>query len=151
MPPDLAPEAKSPFKNPLLYSSAVLVIVLLAIGYLMFSRWQDNRNIERQHAQELAEKQHEQDRVAVEQLGGKELAILSFYASPGVISRGQSAQLCYGVSNAKTVKLEPQPHPVWPSEAKCVDVSPAKTTTYTLTIEDAAGKTASATLDIKVR
>ena len=88
---------------------------------------------------------------AVEQLGGKELAILSFYASPGFIHRGGSAQLCYGVSNAKTVKLEPQPHPVWPSEAKCVDVSPTKTTTYTLTIGDAAGKTASQTLEIKVR
>ncbi len=38
--------------------------------------------MERQAAQERAEKQHEQDRMAVEQLGGKEFAILSFYASP---------------------------------------------------------------------
>jgi hypothetical protein len=89
--------------------------------------------------------------MAVEQLGGKEFAILSFYASPKVIARGESAQLCYGVANAKSIKLEPQSQPVWPSVARCVDVSPTKSTTYTLTIEDAAGKTQSQDVEIKVR
>jgi len=107
--------------------------------------------MERQAAQARAEKQHEQDRAAVEQLGGREFAILSFYASPAVIRRGESARLCYGVPNAKTVKLEPQPQPVWPSTAHCVDVSPAKSITYTSTVEDAAGKTLSQDVEIKVR
>src|ERR1700722_14935194 len=119
-----ASEQKSYLKNPLLYSSAVLVVALLTVVFVMFSRWQNQRNIERQAARERAEKQHEQDRMAVEQLGGKEFAILSFYASPTVIQRGESAQLCYGVANAKTVKLEPQTQPVWPSVAHCVDISP---------------------------
>lgn len=148
---DQAPERKSPFKNPLLYSSAILVVVLLTILFVMFSRWQDTRNREHQAAEERAAKQHEQDRAAVEQLGGKDFDILSFYASPGTIHLGDSAQLCYGVSNAKTVTLEPQPHSVWPSESKCVEVSPEKTTTYTLTIVDAAGKIKSETLEVKVR
>lgn len=126
-------------------------MVLLAVGYVMFSRWQDNRDIEHKRAQELTEKQREQDRIAVEQLGGKEMAIIAFFASPSAIRRGQSAQLCYGVSNAKTLKIEPLGQPVWPSEYRCVDVSPEQTTTYTLTIEDGAGKTASQTVDIKVR
>lgn len=144
-------ETKSFLKNPLLYSSAVLVVALLAVVFVMFSRWQDRRNIERQAAQERAEKQHEQDRMAVEQLGGKEFAILSFYASPTVIRRGESAQLCYGVANAKIVKLEPQPQPVWPSVAHCVDVSPNKSMTYTLTIEDGAGHSQSQDVEVKVR
>ena len=134
-----------------MYSSAVLVIALLGVVFVMISRWQESRNNERRAAQERAEKQHEQDRMAVEQLGGKEFAILSFYASPKVIARGESAQLCYGVANAKSIKLEPQSQPVWPSVARCVDVSPTKSTTYTLTIEDAAGKTQSQDVEIKVR
>jgi len=138
-------------KNPLLYSSAVLVVVLVGVVFVMISRWQDKRNIERQAAEERAEKQHEQDRMAVEQLGGKEFAILSFYASPKEIRHGESAQLCYGVANAKTVTLEPQLQPVWPSVAHCVDVSPNKSTTYTLTITDAAGQTQSEDMEVKVR
>lgn len=151
MPSEQVSEPKSILKNPLIYSSAVLVIASLAVVYVMVSRWQDRRNIDRQAAQEQAEKQHEQDRLAVEQLGGKDLAILSFYASPRVIHRGESAQLCYGVANAKTVKLEPQSQPVWPSVARCVDVTPNKSTTYKLSIEGAAGKTQSQDVDITVR
>lgn len=148
---DPVTKRKSLLKNPLLYSSAVLAVALLGIVYVMFSRWQDRRNIEHQAAQKRTEKQHEQDHLAVEQLGGKEFAILSFYASPTVIQRGESAQVCYGVANTKSVKLEPQPQPVWPSVAHCVDVSPNKSTTYTLTIEDGAGKTQSQDVELKVR
>ncbi len=140
-------------RNPLLllYTSAVVVVALLGVVFVMVSRWQEHRSIDRQAEEQRAEKQREEDRVAVKQLGGKDFAILSFYASPTVIRRGESAQLCYGVSNAKSVKLEPQPQPVWPSAAHCVDVSPTKSMTYTLTIADAAGATKSQTVEIKVR
>jgi hypothetical protein len=144
-------DRKSILRNPLLYSSAILGVALLTIVYVMISRWQDARTRERQAAQERAEKQQEQDKMAVEQLGGKDFAILSFYASPPTVRRGESTQLCYGVSNAKKVRLEPQTQPVWPSVARCVDVSPSKSTTYTLTIEDAAGRTQSQNIDVKVR
>ena|SRR5271165_4118112 len=148
---DPVSEPKSLLKNPLLYSSAVLVVAMLGVVFVMISRWQESRNNERGAAQERAEKQHEQDRLAIEQLGGKEFAILSFYASPTLIRRGDSAQLCYGVANAKSVKLDPQSQPVWPSVARCVDVSPNKSTTYTLTIEDAAGKKLTQDVEVKVR
>ncbi|MGB7284970.1 MAG: hypothetical protein WBE13_22105 [Candidatus Acidiferrum sp.] len=151
MPTGPVPEQKSLLRNPLLYSSAVLAIVLLGVVFVMVSRWLDTRSIERQAAQQRTEKQREEDRLAVEQMGGNEFTILDFYASPKVIHRGDSAQLCYGVSNAKSVKLEPQLQPVWPSLAHCVDVSPTKTTTYTLTIEDAKGDKKSEAVDVKVR
>jgi hypothetical protein len=144
-------EPKSPLKNPLLYSSVILVVALLGVLFVMFSRWHEASVIERQAVQQRAEKQREQDRATVQQLGGREFSILDFYASPQAIRRGESAQLCYGVSNAKTVKLEPQPNAVWPSHANCVSVSPTKTTTYTLTIEDAVGTTKSQTVDVTVR
>lgn len=146
-----ASSGKRVLKNPLLYSSIALGIALLVVGWILFSRWQENRRIEARNREEAARKQRQSDRAALEQLGGKELAIQSFYASPGVVHPGESVQLCYGVANAKTVKLEPQPNPVWPSYARCVDVSPQKDTTYTLTITDAAGNTKSATVDVKVR
>lgn len=111
----------------------------------------ENRTIESRAKQERAERQRERDRADLEQMGGKELAIQSFYATPGEVQRGEKVQLCYGVANAKTVKLEPQPNPVWPSYARCVDVTPDKTTTYTLTVADAAGNSKSQSLEVKVQ
>ncbi|HXY23268.1 MAG TPA: hypothetical protein VEI73_01345 [Candidatus Acidoferrum sp.] len=142
---------KSIFKDPSFYSWSLIAIVALVVGWIFFSRWEENRAFENRMKQERTQKQLENDRAALEQMGGKELAIQNFYATPGVVRRGQSVQLCYGVANAKTVKLEPQPNPVWPSYSRCVDVSPAKTTTYTLTIADASGHTLSQSLEVKVR
>lgn len=144
------PEPKSPLKNPFLYTSIAIAIALLYVGSVFFYRWSENRDLERRTAQEKAEKQREEDRATIEQMGGKELAIQNFYAAPGVIRRGESTKLCYGVANAKKVRLEPQSNPVWPSFARCVDVSPTTTTTYTLTIEDATGNTKSQTVEVKV-
>jgi hypothetical protein len=150
-PTTTAPQEKTPWKNPLFYSSIALGIALLVVAWILYSRWEENRLIERRSREEKSQKQAESDRIALEQLGGKELAIQSFYATPGAIRRGETVQLCYGVANAKTVKLEPQSNPVWPSYARCVDVAPTKDTTYTLTIADAAGNTKTQTLDVKVR
>ena len=145
------PPSKSVFKNPKVYSSLGLGIVVLVVAWIMVSRWLENRGIEKRAQEERTLKQQEQDRLTVEQLGGKELAIQNFYASPGEVRRGATVQICYGVANAKTVTLEPQSNPVWPSYSRCVDVKPTKTTTYTLTIADAAGNTRNQSLEVKVR
>ena len=145
------PPRKSVFKNPLLYSRAALAIGTLVVCWILFSRWYENRGIEKRAKEESIQKQQEQDRVALEQFGGKELAIQNFYVSSGTIRRGETVQLCYGVANAKTVKLEPQSPLVWPSYSRCVDVTPTKSTTYTLTIADAAGNTRTQSLEVKVR
>jgi hypothetical protein len=145
------PEPNSALKNPLVYSSIALGIALIVVGWIFFSRWQQNRGIDQRIREQRTEQQRESDRRAVEQLGGNDFAILMFYASPGIIHRGESSSLCYGVSNAKTVKLDPPDMPVWPSPNRCADVSPKKSTTYTLTIADAAGTTKTQSLEIKVR
>jgi hypothetical protein len=141
------PEQRSIFRNPLIYTSAALLFVLLYTGWIFWSRREANREIE----QRQMEKQRAQDERTVEMMGGDRLEILNFYASPGVIARGESAQLCYGVSNAKSVEIAPPAGPVWPSYGRCVDVTPAKDTTYTLTAEDAAGHAQSASVTLRVR
>jgi hypothetical protein len=134
------PQRKSVLKNPLVYSSLLLLIVAGYVGWIMLSRHHENRSYEKRAAEAQAKRQREQDQVAIEQLGGKDLAIQMLYATPR-IRRGETAQVCFGVANAKTVTLEPQTRQVWPSHNLCVDVKPAKTTIYTLTAIGADGKT----------
>src|ERR1700741_3788959 len=130
----------SGFRNPLLYTSTLLIIVLIYTVGTFYVRRQQNREIEQQAADAAAAKERTNDQLTVQQLGGNEFKILNFYATPSVVHAGETVQLCYAVSNAKTVKLEPQTNAVWPSVSRCVDVTPKKTKEYTLTIEDGHGK-----------
>ncbi len=88
---------------------------------------------------------------AYESLGGSKFEILNFYVAPNLIQPGEQTQLCYGVSNAKEVRLDPPVASVWPSSARCVYASPKKETTYTLTAVDAQGNTKTATVTVQVR
>ena len=144
------PEKKSALKNPMVYSSLIVLIVALYVGWILFSRWQEARSLQEKEHQEQAQKQHEADEAAIEQLGGNELAIQTFYAGPTKIKRGETVQICYGVANAKTVTLTPQKNEVWPSHNRCVEDQPMKTTTYTLTATDAEGHSVSQTATIEV-
>jgi hypothetical protein len=104
---------------------------------------------------EAIEKKHAQDKEdakrMVDALGGSQFQILNFYASPGVVRRGETAQLCYGVANAKSVEIEPRTDEVWPSYSRCVDVTPKKTTAYMLTTKDGAGNIKTAKVTVEVR
>ena len=57
--------------------------------------------------EEEAQQETDQARKTVDALGGGGLKILSFYAAPGTIRRGEHTSLCYGVTGAKTVRMEP--------------------------------------------
>jgi len=145
-----APQAKPAWKNPFVYTGMLLIIVAIYVGWITFSRWSENRQIDQRARDAATQKQREQDRTTVEQMGGSELAIQAFYGNEQ-IRRGEKAQLCYGVANAKKVTLEPQTSPVWPSYSRCVDVSPTKTTTYTLTASDDAGHSVTQTFTVRVQ
>jgi hypothetical protein len=156
-PPDAAGETPSGGRPPatvrtfLRYSLVVIAVVALYVGWTFYSRWQQNRAIDRRIEQERAAKRRAEARQIVQQLGGSTLAILNFYADPPTLARGETADLCYGVSNAKAVRLKPPSGRVWPSEARCLQVAPKKTTTYTLTAVDAAGHAKTATITVQVR
>ncbi len=130
----------------------VVVLLLLAYtGFVFWTRSQDTKLAVQQHAEKLAAEQHEADEKSVDALGGSDFKILAFYASPGLIHRGDQVTLCYGVSNAKSVKLDPPDANVWPAATRCLQVSPKKTTKYTFTADDGAGNTKAADLTITVQ
>jgi hypothetical protein len=145
------PTTKPVSKNPYFYSGLVVFAVAAYIVFILLSRYESNRAYERQNEKKAAEQRREADRAAVEQLGGSELAIRAFYIAPAEIPRGGAAQICYDVANAKTVTLDPPAGEVWPSHNRCLDISPEKTTAYTLTITDSAGNKASQTVELKVK
>ena len=79
-----------------------------------------------------------------------ELSFTTFEATSATLRRGETAQLCYGVVNAATVKIDPPVEQIKPSYRHCMDISPTKTTTYTITAADPAGHTKSLSLTVQV-
>jgi len=145
--PDPTP---GPFKARTLLIFTAFAIAAAYAVFVVVSRYVSSRAVERRAAQEAAEKRRADDRAAIEQLGGSELAIRALYVSASIIRPGQSSQLCYDVSNAKKVTLDPPVAEVWPSHYRCFDVSPKKTTTYTLTIAGASGSPMSQSVRVTV-
>lgn len=136
------------FGTLLKFSWIIVVIVGLVIAGIFYSRHEENQAIE----EKAAQAERERARLLAEGLGGNNFEIMNFYASPGTIRRGDSAQICYGVSNAKDVTLTPKPSEgVWPSPERCVSVSPEKTTTYILTAINSSGEKKTATLVLTVQ
>ncbi|HXZ81295.1 MAG TPA: hypothetical protein VEG30_15305 [Terriglobales bacterium] len=130
------------------FSTAALIIALLYVGWIFYSRWQENRRAE----QKAAAAKAADARRTIEQFGGGRLTILNFYATPATVHRGEKAQLCYGVSNAKTVRIDPPvAADVWPSISHCIEVAPTRDTSYTLTAEDGAGHSAMQKLLVSVK
>ena len=61
--------------------------------------------------------------------------ILRFYATTGSIVPGEKAQLCYGVENAKAVRISPSLDSVTPAANRCLEIVPEHTTHYTILAE----------------
>lgn len=141
-------EDKANLKKVFKFSWIIVVIAALIVAGIFYSRWQENKDIE----VKAAEKRRERAREVAQALGGSSFEIMNFYAAPGAIHRGDSAEVCYGVSNAKSVDIAPKlPEGTWPSLNRCIAVEPKKTTTYTLTATDAKGEKKSATLTLEVQ
>jgi hypothetical protein len=76
--------------------------------------------------------------------------ITQFYAADQMIPRGLQGKLCYGVENASKVELNPPSEDVWPSMARCFEVSPQRKTTFTLTAYGEDGSKDVKSVDVKV-
>jgi hypothetical protein len=129
------------------YTTAGVVLGALYAAWVFASRWNDNQRIEQAAAAQRAKS----DREITEVYGSGRLKILSFYASPGLIRRGEKALVCYGVVNARTVRLDPAVERVWPSTSRCFSVMPDHETRYTLTAEDADGHTVAESFVLQMR
>lgn len=139
-------ESKSILQRILPFTSVAIFIAALYVAYTFYSRWSDDK----QAREDAAEKQREDAKRTYDLLGGGQFKILNFYASPGAIKRGQPATMCYGVSGTKAVHIEPGVEPVKPAITNCLQVSPRKTTQYTLTAEDGKGHTATESFSLQV-
>jgi hypothetical protein len=117
-----------------------VLVIALYIGWIM---WQRHTSLT-----QVPYKPPVEDPLA--RYGGR-VGIVQFYAGNGAILPGGKTELCYGVVNAKEVRLDPPVEKVWPSMSRCFDVAPAKTTHYTLTAEAADHKLVTASLDITVQ
>lgn len=77
--------------------------------------------------------------------------ILRFYASAGMLVTGEKAQLCYGVVNAKSVRIAPLLTVLSPSVGRCLEIGPKHTTHYTILAEGFDGKMAVQSLTLAVQ
>ena len=128
------------------FTTAAVIIMALYVAWIFFSRWQAGRDAERAQAEaRVAEAQK-----VLDAYGGNKVTVLNLSASKGALRRGETAQLCYGVSNAKSVKIEPPVGDLWPSMYRCLDISPTKDTTYTITADDGQGHTDTKSIEVKV-
>jgi hypothetical protein len=122
--------------------------LLLALAYLAWvglTRYYGNRKIER----ESAESEAAMYRRMVP--AGTALKITQFYASKPEIARGESTLVCYGVENARSVRIEPPIERLIPLPVKCFPYAPKRTTTLKLTAEGEKGGEASASLTVSVK
>jgi hypothetical protein len=148
------PEQKAPrtLRNMWMGFGVLALVVLGYTAFVFWSRWQVNQDIAAKEKAARAAKVRDDAAKSFEVLGGADFKIVSFYAMPGTIHRGDSVDMCYGVSNAKSVKLDPPDvASLFPSLNRCVKVVPKKTTTYTFTADDGKGNTKTAQLTIEVQ
>jgi hypothetical protein len=67
-----------------------------------------------------------------------------------VIARGESVLLCYGVENAKSVRIDPPVEDLKPLFNRCFPAAPKKTTEYTFIALGEDGSKVSRTVQVRV-
>ncbi|PWU07007.1 MAG: hypothetical protein C5B51_11100 [Terriglobia bacterium] len=80
-----------------------------------------------------------------------QVRILLFQASVGTLIQGEKATLCYGVSNAKSVRISPAAVHVYPAANRCLEIVPQHTTHYTLLAEGFDGSMATKSFTLTVQ
>ena len=76
--------------------------------------------------------------------------ITAFYSRETMVTPGGMTLLCYGVTNAKSVRIDPPVDGVSPSLTRCVEVRPKGEITYTLTAEGSDGKAVSQSVTVRI-
>lgn len=129
------------------YTTVLLILAMLYAGWTFYSRWRDRKDAEERAAAQKAE----QNKKIVDQVfGSGEIKLLNFSISPIRLRRGETARMCYGVSNAVSVTISPHVEDTKPSYNHCLDIAPRSTTTYTLTAKDQAGRAQTGSLTVTV-
>jgi hypothetical protein len=108
--------------------------------------------------QRIADQQREQQRKQFDGFaeferayGGTAVKIVQFYSREGTLFEGSTTVLCYGVANARSVRIEPPVEGVSVSISRCVELAPEQDTRYTLIAEGNDGHVVSESFVLKVR
>lgn len=127
----------------------MLVATVIAAGYaawVMIGRHVENRRIEERDRRLRAAA----ERALPPELSGTEVKILQFYAMPGELRAGEKGKICYGVLNARAVRMEPAVEELRPALSRCFEIGPRASTRYTLTAEGNNGRLVSESFVLKV-
>jgi hypothetical protein len=128
------------------YTAVAVCLAAIYSGATMYSRYREARDEE----QRIKDRDAAANRRVVDMYGGDRLTILTFAAEPAIVTPGGKVEMCYGVSNATRVKIEPDAPPIKPAVTHCLEVHPRRTTRYTLTAEDGHGNRKEQGLTIRV-
>jgi len=126
-------------------------IVVCYVAWVFLARYLESRRWTATNQARIAEKASAGAAAFERTYGGNGLRILQFYARDGEMIEGHPTVLCYGVLNARSVRIEPPVEGVSPSLNRCVEVSPAADTRYTLTAEGTDGRQASESFVLHVK
>ena len=149
--PDAPNETPQPpssrLKAILPYTTVLLILAILYVAWTFYSRNESNREAE---AAIEAKKEAARKNVVDTIYGSGEIKFSTYGADKGLLHRGESTELCYGVVNATTVKLDPPVADIKPTYRHCLEIAPKKTTTYTITAEDGKGNSKSESITVRV-
>jgi hypothetical protein len=127
------------------FLKVLLVAAAAYVAWIFLSRQAATRRWVQQH-----EKPAVENPLFAKTYLGNEVKILQFYARDGNMTEGTNTVICYGVVNAKSVKIEPPVDGVGVSINRCVETAPGRDTHYTLSAEGADGAIVSESLDLRV-
>lgn len=127
---------------------STLVGLLIALSYLAWVVI-NRRNANRSYQSQGQESEAERYKKLVP--ATTELKITQFYASKQAVSPGESVLVCFGVENARSVRIEPPIEQLIPLPVKCFPFSPRRTTTLKLIAQGEKGGEATATVTVKVK
>ena len=126
------------------YGWALTVLVVVYLGWVGLSRYLADRAAERSLKTKRATS------ASPVPAARSEVKILHFYAGNGVVVRGEHTVVCYGVENAKAVRIKPPVEEITPSPNRCIAASPTADTTYTLYATGHDGTDASVSFTVRV-
>ena len=146
--PPASTAPRSPLRAILPYTTVLTILVALYVAWILYSRHEEARTAEESaKAQRSAAEKRVNDQI----FGSGEVNFITFEASSASVRPGESTELCYGVVNAKSVKIDPPIEQLRPTSRHCMEISPKKTTTYTITADDGAGHSKTLSLTIQVK
>jgi hypothetical protein len=131
-------------KRVVAYTWVVVGVAVLQLIWVFASRHLQNRKAEADREAAIARKYQPYAGLSTA------VRIVQFYATPGVVPKGERTLICYGVDNASSVQIEPPVETLRPAQARCFWANPDRTTTYRLHATGADGTKAAQSLTVNV-